>query len=253
VTMHFDWSTLVLQTANFAVLVWLLHRFLYRPVLRMVDARRADIEQQYEGARTAEAQAKDRLTAVEAERAGIAAERTAALRETTAEAEQAASARRAQAEREAAALLEEARKTLAAERSQALADTKRAALDLGAEIAGRLLAEVPMKLRADGWIERVEQYLTALPKPELDALTQQLPDGVPIRVVTAALLPGESQETWCSRLHNILCPRTAIEFAVDPSLVAGAELYFPNAILRFSWKNALAAMRGEVEADANAR
>jgi len=35
--------------------------------------------------------------------------------------------------------------------------------------------------------------------------------------------------------------------------VAGAELYFPNAILRFSWKNALAAMRGEVEADANAR
>jgi F-type H+-transporting ATPase subunit b len=244
--MHFDWSTLVLQTANFAVLVWLLHRFLYRPVLRMVDARRADIEQQYEGARTAEAQAKDRLTAVEAERAGIAAEATAA-------AEQAASARRAQAEREAAALLEEARKTLAAERSQALADTKRAALDLGAEIAGRLLAEVPMKLRADGWIERVEQYLTALRKPELDALMQQLPDGVPIRVVTAALLPGESQEKWCSRLHNILCPRTAIEFAVDPSLVAGAELYFPNAILRFSWKNALAAMRGEVEADANAR
>jgi F-type H+-transporting ATPase subunit b len=251
--MHFDWSTLALQTVNFAVLVWLLHRFLYQPVLRMVDARRAEIEKQYDGARTAEALAKDRLTAVEAERAGIAAERAAALKEAAAQAEQAASARRAQAEREAAAFLEDARKTLAAERSQASTETKRAALDLGTEIGRKLLAEVPMKLRAEGWIERVEQYLTALPKPELDALTQQLADSVPIRVVTAAALAGESQETWRSRLHNTLCHRTAIAFEVDPSLVAGAELHFPNAILRFSWKNALAAMRGEIEADANAR
>jgi F-type H+-transporting ATPase subunit b len=83
--MHLDWSTLALQTANFAALVWLLHRLLYQPVLRMVDARRAEIEKQYDGARTAEAQAKDRLTAVEAERAGIAAERSAALKEAAAE------------------------------------------------------------------------------------------------------------------------------------------------------------------------
>jgi len=42
--MHFDWSTFALQTANFAILVWLLHRFLYRPVLRLLDARRAEID-----------------------------------------------------------------------------------------------------------------------------------------------------------------------------------------------------------------
>src|ERR1700746_1523499 len=129
VTMHFDWSTLALQTANFAILVWLLHRFLYRQVLRMVVARRAEIEKQYDAAGTAEAQTKDRLAEVEAQRAGIAAERAAALKDAMAQVEQAASERRAQAEREAAAaLLEDARKTLAAERRQALAETQRAAL-----------------------------------------------------------------------------------------------------------------------------
>ena len=46
-TMHFDWSTLALQTVNFAILVWLLHRFLYRPVLRLLDARRTEIDKQY--------------------------------------------------------------------------------------------------------------------------------------------------------------------------------------------------------------
>lgn len=250
--MHFDWSTFALQTLNFAILVWLLHRFLYRPVLRMVDARRAEIEKAYDAARFAEAQMKDRLTTVEAERAGIAAERAAALREAAVQAEQVASARRAQAEREAATLIEDARKMLAVERKQALAETKRAALDLGAEIAKRLVAEVPIKLRAEGWIERVEQYLTALPKPDMDALLEQLEDSVPVRVVTASALPGESQETWRSRLQNTLCHRPPIEFAVDPTLVAGAELYFPNAVLRFSWRNALAAMRVEIEADANA-
>jgi len=35
--MHFDWSTFALQTVNFAILVWLLHRFLYRPVLRLLE------------------------------------------------------------------------------------------------------------------------------------------------------------------------------------------------------------------------
>ena len=53
-TMHVDWSTLALQTVNFAILVWLLHRFLYRPVLRLLDARRAEIDKQYAESHMAE-------------------------------------------------------------------------------------------------------------------------------------------------------------------------------------------------------
>ena len=93
--MHFDWSTLALQTVNFTILVWLLHRFLYQPVLHLVDARRTELEEQYAKARSVEARAKDQLAAVEAREAGIIAERATALREAAAEAEQAATARRA--------------------------------------------------------------------------------------------------------------------------------------------------------------
>ena len=118
VTMHFDWSTFALQTVNFAILVWLLHRFLYRPVLRLVDARRAEIDQQFAAARVAETKAEDQLAAITAERAGIAAERAAALKAAAAQAEEAAAARRAQSEREAAALLNAARTALAAERTE---------------------------------------------------------------------------------------------------------------------------------------
>ena len=251
--MHFDWSTLALQTVNFAILVWLLHRFLYRPVLRLLDARRAEIDKQYAEAHMAEANAKDELATIEAERAGIAAERSAALEQASAQAAEAAAARRAQAEREAAELLDATRKTLASERGVALAQARRAALDLGTDIAGKLLAEVPMKLRAEAWLARLEEHLAALPQTERDALAKQLVDGAQLTVVTASELPVETAEAWRARLHRALGDQAAIGFGTDRQLVAGAELHFPNAVLSFSWQSALAAMREEIASDDDAR
>ena len=38
--MEFDWTTFVLEALNFLVLVWLLKRFFYQPVLAEIEARR---------------------------------------------------------------------------------------------------------------------------------------------------------------------------------------------------------------------
>lgn len=250
--MHFDWWTLALQTVNFAVLVWLLHRFLYKPVLRMIDARRAEIQRQYDDAKATEDKAKVELAAVEAERAGIAAEREAALKTVTAQAQKAAEGRSAQADRDAQALLDGARKTLAGERERALEEARRVALDLGAEIARRFLAEVPMQLRAEAWIERIDQHLKSLPKLELDALARQFADGSSLIVVTAVPFPPAMREIWRDRLHLIFGDGVTIAFNVNLELIDGAELHFPTAVLRFSWQSAMAVVRSEVGAHANA-
>ncbi|MFZ2101643.1 MAG: hypothetical protein WAU86_13860 [Oricola sp.] len=245
--MQFDWWTLALQTVNFAVLVWLLHRFLYKPVLRMVDARRTEVEKQYGDAHTAEAKAKAALAQIEAERTGIAAERAAALKAAAAQAEEAAATRRTQGEREATTLLDDARKSLAAEREHALAEARGAALDLGVEIARRLLAEVPTALRAEAWLERVEQHLAGLPPAERDEIAKGLNSDGTLRVVTAVSLPEPVMTEWQTRLHQALGDRTTIVFDFDPALIAGVELHFPNAILRFSWRNTLSVLRAEIE------
>ena len=41
--MSIDWVTVLAQIANFLVLLWLLKRFLYRPILDGIDAREAQI------------------------------------------------------------------------------------------------------------------------------------------------------------------------------------------------------------------
>lgn len=251
--MYFDWWTLGLQTVNFAILVWLLHRFLYKPVLSMIDARKAEIERQYAEARTTEQQAKAQHAAAEVERAGLAAEREAGLKAAAAQAEDLIKARRAQAERDAQALLEGARKTVASERARALEEARRVALDLGAEFARRLLADVPMQLRAEAWIERIEQHIDELGVVERDALARQLADGSALTVVTAAPLPGSVADIWRERLRGRLGDGIDVTFEVSPPLIAGAELRFPMAVLHFSWQSALEAARTKLDAHADAR
>lgn len=251
--MPFHGWTLALQTVNFAVLVWLLHRFLYRPVLRMIDARRDALDAEYAAADAAKAKAAAQLQALEAERAKTAAARESLLKAAALEAERATAAGRARAEREAEAVLSDTRAKLAIERQGALGEAKQAALDLGADFARRLLAEVPPKLRAEAWIERIEQYLVALPEAERAALAAQLADDAPLTLITASALPSEVAEAWRIRLQRILGPRIAITFTEDAALIAGAELHLPDAVLRFSWSSILEALRAEVGSHDDAR
>src|ERR1019366_3583865 len=44
--MLIDWFTVVAQAVNFLILVWLLQRFLYKPVLAAIDARELKIAAQ---------------------------------------------------------------------------------------------------------------------------------------------------------------------------------------------------------------
>lgn len=43
--MELNWTTFVLEIINFLILVWILKRFLYKPVLEVIARRRAGIEQ----------------------------------------------------------------------------------------------------------------------------------------------------------------------------------------------------------------
>lgn len=250
--MHLDWWTIGLQTINFAILVWLLNRFLYKPVLAIIDARKAEAGRQIDAAKDLEEKARAQLATIEAERAGIAAEREAALKAAASHAQALAEARRAQAEREAQALLDATRKTIAEEREKVLAEARRLALDLGAIFAQKILAEVPMQYRAEAWLERIEQHLNALPQTERDALVRQLADGTPLTVVTACALPSATARHWEDLLRRSL-DAGGITFEVNPDLIAGAELHFPTAILSFSWQSALASARAEVGSHGRSR
>src|ERR1700722_16018369 len=56
--MLIDWFTAGAQAVNFLILVWLLKRFLYKPVLAAIDAREKKIADELQHAAAAQSQAQ---------------------------------------------------------------------------------------------------------------------------------------------------------------------------------------------------
>ena len=243
--MRIDWTTFALQLVNFGILVWLLQRFLYRPVLRAIDARRVAGDGRYsEAQRMAEA-AKRQLADIATQGAAAAAERAAVLAEAREQARQLIAARRAEAERDAKALLDDTRQALLRERESLLAEARRTALDLAAGMARRVLAEIPESLRNEGWLERIDQALRSLPAAERAGLAGELAGKVPLRVVSASPVSSNAQERWRARLRETLGPDVAVTFETEARLIGGAQLCFPRATLGFSVEGAVSALQEE--------
>ena len=57
-TMLIDWFTVVAQALNFLILVWLLKRFLYKPILNALDAREKRIATELADADARKAEAR---------------------------------------------------------------------------------------------------------------------------------------------------------------------------------------------------
>lgn len=76
--MSIDWITVAAQIINFLVLVWLLKRFLYRPILDGIDARESEITSRMQQAIEAKQKAKEaesdyhaRMSALQSEQSDL--------------------------------------------------------------------------------------------------------------------------------------------------------------------------------------
>jgi F-type H+-transporting ATPase subunit b len=145
------------QIVNFLLLLYLLNRFLFKRVLRMLDDRQSRISQGLEDAETA---ARDReLARAEREAALAEARREAeAMVQRAAKTAEATSADiLAQAKASAEQITARARDEIAAEKDRALAEIRGEVADLALEAAGKLIGS-----EMDGPTQRrlVKQFLS---------------------------------------------------------------------------------------------
>ena len=247
--MHIDWWTLALQAVNFLVLVWLLQRFLYRPVLAIIARRQQLTESVIAEADTAKAAAEAlRARARAAKRAGIARERDSALERGAAAAEADAPAPPGQSPRRggAAARRGRASSSRRAHRGRPMR-SRQQTIELAVTIARRLLADPARLARTRrfsiGWSPAAD----ALAEPERRHRSGSWPTAPrrsrrPPRRSTPghgeAFAQAARRRRWA-----------AIRRSSSPSiraLIAGAELHFPHTILRHSWRDSLAEIEAEL-------
>ncbi len=122
--MLIDWFTVGAQVINFLILVWLLKRFLYKPILHAIDAREKRIATELADADAKKAEARTERDEFQHKNEEFDQQRTALMSKATDE---------AQAERQR--LLEEARKAADALSSKRQETLRNEAHNLRQELA----------------------------------------------------------------------------------------------------------------------
>ena len=248
--MHFDWSTLVLQTVNVLVLLWLLRRFLFRPVVAIIAARKDAADKLLADAGVAREQAQAMVAAAALREKALAADGEHVLAEARAAAETERQRVLERAGQEAAAVRAAAVAGLDRDRAQMRRDLEREAGTLALTIASRLVSRVPTQALNAAMLQSLDGWLGGIPAERLGDLA---PPGETLEIVTAAPL-GENEQGACIEMVGRRLGRApTVRFGVDPFLIAGVELRGAHATLRNNWRADLDRVAEELSRDDDQR
>lgn len=230
--MRIDWWTLALQAINVVILVWLLARFLFRPVMGAIAARQTATDQLLADAETAKTAALKLEADLKAQTDAFAADgdarRTALLASIEAERSRLLDAARTETDAKAKlalASVEDAQKGMATQLEE------KAAV-LAGQMASALLHRLPAGGTTDMMFAALLERIERLPVEERRALAGD----TPLAIVTPSALDGEAQARCVQKLAEALPGLAAPNFTVDPALIAGFELHGPHMLVRNSWR-----------------
>ncbi len=239
--MSIDWFTFAAQVVNFLILIWLLQRFLYGPVVRTMTARQtyiadqiASTEQAQEDAASKQQEYEDRLRKLAQTKETMIASASREVEEWTAD--QLATAK-ADVETSRQRWQQELHRDKQSLRQELQLDVTHHAVELGRHIL-RELSDQALLSRL------VERFIDRLHKVDHNSLqsTVDRSSETRVTVVSSHELSETDQSLIAKSLTTLNRP---IDFAVNPQLICGIELQSPD--FRFTWsiQEALA----EVESD----
>ena len=238
--MELNWSTVVLEILNFLVLVWILKRFLYQPVLDVIARRRAGVEktladaearhaeavnlqEQYEG-RLAEWN-RERQQARETLSRELAAERSQKLAELQADLEQ---------EREKARVAGERRE------ADAVRKLEETALLQGSRFTTRLLQAASGPELEARLVDLAIDGLTALPAERISALRNSYGKSLEaVRVASAFPLADDQRQRLGEALASIAGEEIPPDFGQDSALLAGVRISIGDWVLGLNLQDEL--------------
>ena len=247
--MLIDWFTVGAQALNFIILVWLMRRFLYQPILDAIDQREKGIAAALADAAAKLAEAHSERDEFQRKNDAFDQQRAALLSQATQDAE-------AQRQRLLAVARQDA-DTRAAQRQNALhteaerqhQDLVRRTQDEVFAIARQTLADLAntgLDVRAT---EVFNDRLRALAGTDKAGLAHALASATgPALVRSAFELPAVQRAAIGEAVHATFSADVALRFETAPELVGGIELSANGLKVAWSIDDYLESMRRAVDA-----
>lgn len=263
--MPIDWFTVIAQIINFLILVWLLKRFLYKPILDGIDARENKIsrvissaETKMKNAEALENQYKEKLTNIDAERSAIIE-----LAKSEAQKVHLAAMQNAKVQADAFSIKRTA--ALNTEIQTLQNDVINKSVKEVFALSRKVISELADQQLQDKMLDKLLSHLNALNEEQHDGLYRAIKNNqghAKVRSITPLSQPQCERLKVC--LHDVLTEQApqqtsgdsltiTLDLQVDPQLIAGLELAFGGWKLSWSANETLGALQREVEMSVDAQ
>jgi len=231
---------LLVQIFNFAIVFVVLRAWIVKPIIALLEKRRAAIAQGLEDARIA---AEARANAEKEAREIIAraqAEAQQKVREAADRAEQAAREVQARADAEAAKIREDARLELAQERDRTLTDVRGQIAALSMAATQRLIGEALDEKRQHVLIE---EFFSGVKSGKVVVLEGASIRGASAEITSALPLTPAEAETVKRDLLAKIGSQATVTFRVDPNILGGLVVRVGDKVLDGSVSGQLETLR----------
>jgi F-type H+-transporting ATPase subunit b len=242
--MQFDWITVSAQIINFLVLVWLLKRFLYQPVLNIMANREALITERLKIAATREQAADEKQLQYQNQADELNRKRDEFLGDT-----------REQAQLEKLQLMEQAREEVSEsrahwqrqtyqEKEEFLKSLQRNALDSIQTISRKALADLADAELEERIVDVFIKRLKALDEASHKALST-IPG--PVNILTSFELAPNVRGRLTRAVHEHIAAGLDIDYNTSEDLVCGISLTAGGRRLAWNMADYLAQLSSRVD------
>lgn len=244
--MEIDWFTVIAQIVNFLILIWLLKKFLYKPVLNAVDERERNITSQLEDAARHKAEARKEKERFRQKNEQFDREHADQMREA-----------REQAEEELKRLNEEARLESSALRERLEESLRQQVEELRETVKTRTKKEVfaiarqALEQLADASLEEqmVRVFIlkvNSLEGPERQKFKKSLTGSTGPVVVWSVFEPAPALKKELEEaLSKVTGKALSVEYRTDPDLVSGLMVESSDYQLAWSIETYLNSLKLE--------
>ncbi|MDA8092943.1 MAG: F0F1 ATP synthase subunit delta [Betaproteobacteria bacterium] len=229
--MHIDWTSFILEILNFLVLVWILKRFLYQPVLGIIAARKAMVEKTLSDAQAARSDAAQLKSQYDGRLAEWAAEAARARAQLSDEMGQARARRLAELDAELAQERERHRALDERRHAAAQRALEEAAAAQGAQFASRLLARLASPSLEAALVRLALEDLAQLPPAHAQKLREALAQAAEPLVESAFPLDADTRADIARALAGLAPDSPAPRYAVEPALTCGVRILIGAYVL----------------------
>ncbi len=245
--LEINLSTLLLQIANFLILAYILTRFLFQPLKKMLDKRASQVTKAMDEAAKATREAEDLRLEYEEKRENIDAEIVALKNEARIVIDETRQQMLQEAYQEIDAMRARAREEIEQQRADALRLHR-------SEIGG-LVATLTRRVMEDALNPQLHQayldaFLYQLRSVQLDGrISTDGEEAVSAELITATPLAQENKVRIVTTLETVVSQPIDLACRVDAGLIAGAMVRLGDMLIDGSLQGQLQQLRNRYEAE----